>query len=434
MRGQCFVLFFLSIILTACASLAQSTPGSTATLPSTVASVMAPTPPATDPLSSPALPTTMSLTDTTHLLAKFPAGTVAIQPLQVDAAMPPVWVVSTTNAILGKPELGGHFVALFSQHASGWQQIDRIDLSEQNMGDVAQVVVEPTHTWLEVNTFSGLESVCYRLVMFTGQRLKQAVYHCAGQRSAAPVAQRSDLNDDGIPEIILNQSSCVRAGPHRCDIQLSSFEVLQWDDAQMVPVTFRLLPNTLPDKLRSLNERAIAASRGGLWKEAQLAIDQALALQPQASEIGWNARLIHLLADARAALRPHSSREQPFEYLAYSLAYGDYDAIIEQMRSLSPTEVFSPTSPLLLYNADTITMKWPDEFDPTMAEWVRTTASEAIQTQPDLASAYFLRGWATYLTHKHDPQLLADITHAAQLAPTEPLFTKSLLYLQRHTL
>jgi hypothetical protein len=62
-----------------------------------------------------------------------------------------------------------------------------------------------------------------------------------------------------------------------------------------------------------------------------------------------------------------------------------------------------------------------------------TTASLAIQAQPDLATAYFLRGWATYLTHKHDPQLLADIIHAAQLAPTEPLFTNSLLYLQRHT-
>src|SRR5439155_9150725 len=51
--------------------------------------------------------------------------------------------------------------------------------------------------------------------------------------------------------------------------------------------------------------------------------------------------------------------------------------------------------------------------------------------QPDLAPAYFLRGWATYRKDPNSPAALADIKQAAALAPKDALYSQSIAYLDQ---
>ena len=54
----------------------------------------------------------------------------------------------------------------------------------------------------------------------------------------------------------------------------------------------------------------------------------------------------------------------------------------------------------------------------------------ALQVQPELAPALFLRGWGAHLRDPDDAQVLADVERAARLASDEPLFAESVAYLQ----
>jgi len=62
---------------------------------------------------------------------------------------------------------------------------------------------------------------------------------------------------------------------------------------------------------------------------------------------------------------------------------------------------------------------------------ITTTTGLALQLKPDLAAAYFLRGWAVHLISPASPAALADIRRAAELEPNEKLFTESLAYLKK---
>ncbi|MCL5264107.1 MAG: hypothetical protein M1343_02730 [Chloroflexi bacterium] len=66
-----------------------------------------------------------------------------------------------------------------------------------------------------------------------------------------------------------------------------------------------------------------------------------------------------------------------------------------------------------------------------MTFWITATTSGAIQAQPDLAGAYFLRGWAINLQSPGNPAALADIERAARLDPKEPLFSQSVAFLRK---
>ena len=61
---------------------------------------------------------------------------------------------------------------------------------------------------------------------------------------------------------------------------------------------------------------------------------------------------------------------------------------------------------------------------------ITRTTDLALQFKPDLATAYFLRGWGVHLTDPKNPSVLADIERAAQLDPKEALFSESLAYLR----
>ncbi len=98
--------------------------------------------------------------------------------------------------------------------------------------------------------------------------------------------------------------------------------------------------------------------------------------------------------------------------------YGDYDALVDRLRGFQPYQLFeSPTTDAL----------W--EFSFWLPGPVDDIATRALHARPDLAGAYFLRGWAAFLEDPSNTTTLADIERAAQLDPQEPLFSDSLAYL-----
>jgi hypothetical protein len=105
-----------------------------------------------------------------------------------------------------------------------------------------------------------------------------------------------------------------------------------------------------------------------------------------------------------------------------NIFYGDYAAVLELMRPYPVAELFGPHSPLIV---GTIAEQWQTE----LADWIQQSVERALEVEPDLATAFFLRAWATYLTQPDSRQVLDDLEQAATLAPDEPIFDQSLRYL-----
>lgn len=161
----------------------------------------------------------------------------------------------------------------------------------------------------------------------------------------------------------------------------------------------------------------------GLWKDALSAITQAqerVSQYPEADvqTLTWDYALIKLHAEALA----QALTDSPYPLLA-NVFYGDDAAAVELMRAYSPDQLFTPQTPLIV---GTVAEQWVSEVSSRITE--ATTAALAVK--PDLAAAYFLRGWAAYLADPTSPQARADVRRAAELAPGDTLFVSSAAYLQ----
>ena len=71
-----------------------------------------------------------------------------------------------------------------------------------------------------------------------------------------------------------------------------------------------------------------------------------------------------------------------------------------------------------------------ENWESTLADWITQTTTSAIQVEPDLAAAYFLRGYGEWLADQKNPAALADIEKAAALDPNEKLFSESVKFLK----
>jgi hypothetical protein len=103
--------------------------------------------------------------------------------------------------------------------------------------------------------------------------------------------------------------------------------------------------------------------------------------------------------------------------------YGDYEAAVDVMRPHTIEEIWGLDSPLL---EGTVA----EGAELALSDWISWTTSMALPVQPDLAPAYFLRGWAVHLRDPGNPLVLADVERAAELAPDDPLYTASRAYLK----
>ena len=135
--------------------------------------------------------------------------------------------------------------------------------------------------------------------------------------------------------------------------------------------------------------------------------------------------------------------DHPYPLLA-QIFYGDYPTAVGLMQVYTVTEVFAQPSALI---SGTVATGW----EGVLADWITTTTSTAIDVNPRLADAFFVRGWGKWLggvtaatTGEVDPNALpttevaiapetldaavADIRRALELSP-EPFYAASLALL-----
>jgi hypothetical protein len=196
-----------------------------------------------------------------------------------------------------------------------------------------------------------------------------------------------------------------------------NFTVMRWDGKQMSEVKLAPLPGA--GELRDLTNQAITLAQAGFWKDAQAAITQTLLLQQDNPDARWAAGLIRLTATARAE-QAHSGAYP----LLDNLFYGDYPAMLGLLHAHKPAELWSAATPLV---KGTTAEGWEQQ----VSDVITRTTNLALTLKPDLATAYFLRGWGVHLTDPTNPSVLADVERAAQLGPNEALFSESVEYLRK---
>jgi len=359
-----------------------------------------------------------------------PGGIVEVGalPLTVSSESQPIWAVFSIGMHgFGDPPQN-HFIAIYTRSDAGWQELTRLELGEGSdpeafgpdyvfEGSLRQVNVESSRIWLQLEGGAGAHGGTYHLLSFDGQALKVEATNFTPSPGGNLL---EDLNGDGVLEVLLDATDPY-VFCYACGMRLVNFTVLRWDGSQMVEVPLTPLPESASADLRNLNNRAVELAQAGLWKDALATIEQAQELDAQDEAVAWNAALIRLTGEAR---RPPYDYESIGYPLLDRIFYGDYAAALDVMGDYSVEELFSQPSPLVV---GTVAEGWED----ALAQHIQNSATLALQVQPDLAAAWFLRGWATHLSNPGSPEALSDIERAAELDPNEPLFTQSVAYLTR---
>lgn len=340
-----------------------------------------------------------------------------------------VWPLTTTNGAelwvaysYGMRDFianHNHFLALYSRMNDGWQQLLKFDLANADYvdpGSVRQVLIEPTHIWLAVESGAGAHGGCFDLFAIdpTGQSQITAASNCSDHPGAGDVR---DLNDDGQLDVILDHTNSY-VFCYACGVRYFNFSVLRWDGTQLVEQALTPLHDSAPTAVRDYTNRAVELANAGLWRDAEVASAKAWELSPDDQQVVWNAALIRL----ETAAWLEQIRFAPYPLLD-QLFYGNYAAALSVMRPYSPDQLFSLTGPLI---AGTMAEGW----ESTLADWITQTTTSAIQVQPDLAAAYFLRGYGAWLADQKNPAALADVEKAAALDPNEKLFSDSVEFLK----
>lgn len=327
-----------------------------------------------------------------------------------------LWVAYTYGMRSFEP-LEQHFVAVYNQEETGWQELGRVELEDPDYIDsagVQQVAVDMESTWLQVDSGVGAHGGCFNILRFDGQELHNELSHCG---SAPGSGSLEDLNGDDVMEVLLDATDHY-VFCYACNVDYIVTDVVRWDGAQMVDVELEPLPDTEPEELRQLTDRAIELAQHDLWKDAQEVIADTARFEAQDETYTWDAALINLDASKRAAHIQDSGYP-----LVATVFYGDYPAVLDMLRGYTTEELFNPNSSLFTNT--------PAEGNTDfMTEYVTRTTTLQLDAEPDLAGAYFIRGWSLALVNPRDPNALADLQQAADLDPSESLFSDSLTYLE----
>jgi hypothetical protein len=361
-------------------------------------------------------------------------GVVAL-PLAVPAGQPPLWAVySVGMRNFDLTPLPNHFVAIYIQANGNWQELARQEFSSGDPavaapdyvgeGGLAQTQIEPSHTWLVLQGGAGAHSGVFELLDFDGQTLRIQVNGFSSSPGAGTI---QDVNGDRVPDVVLNATDYY-VFCYACGVPKVGFQVFAWDQANGRMMAVPLQPMLMGQSGhpgRALTNEAVALAEAGLWQDALAAITQArqasAAVQSPFTNdtVDWDYGLIKLNADAAA--RAVADSGYP---LLSNVFYGDYAAAVDLMRPYSAAEIFSAQTPLVV---GTTAETWV----PELIGAITQSAMSALTLKPDLAAAYFLRGWASYLA---DPvanraQAKADVAKAAALAPADTFYRDATVFL-----
>jgi tetratricopeptide (TPR) repeat protein len=345
---------------------------------------------------------------------------VRVLSLQTLEGKQPFWAVASQGLSLGEQN---HFLAVYTYEDGTWRELDRTELETADVlfdESVQQVEVAPEYVWIEVQGTVGAHSGVYYLWSFDGLRLQEQV----SAFNASPVVGRlEDLNDDELPEVVLDQSDFY-VFCYACNVIEVSYELMRWDGEQMVAVALEPAPESAPEALQQAMDDAIMLAQADLWQDAAILAEEAAQLNDNEDAdapnetITWNTLLIELIAEGRA----EHARTTEYPLLG-NMFYGDYTSVLGILSGYSAEELFSRPNPLI---AGTVAEGWEAQ----LVEKIESYTTRALAARPDLAEAVFLRGWARYLADPTSAEALADVQRAAELEPEQPLFAESVEYLR----
>jgi tetratricopeptide (TPR) repeat protein len=360
-----------------------------------------------------------------------PTATMGIEGVRAFTLTNPIddgrYWAAYTYGLRNFDPLQSHVVTVYTRQAGRWQELARAVLDELanpeagtsapdyvGDGSVTQAAIEPAHLWLQVQGGVGAHGGVYTLFSFDGAALQ---LQTAGA-SASPGANRlADLNGDGVLEVLLDATDyyvfCYACGVRRVD-----YTVMRWDGTQMIALELTPLAESAPAELRALNDQLLQLAQAGLWKDVLATLDATEPLPRDDETLIWNVAYLRLIGTERQA----EAQESTAYPILTHIFYGDFDAAVDILRDAGADAIFIPASPL---TQGTVAEGW----ETVLADWVINAVDPALALQPELAAAYFLRGWATYLKTGSEPAALTDVQRAAELAPDEILYTKSVDFL-----
>jgi hypothetical protein len=352
---------------------------------------------------------------------------VKIVALENTLSEAPLWLAYTYGLRNFEP-MQHHAIAIYTRQDNNWEEITTMLFTDMGApeepgfspdfvgeGSVTQVQIEPSHLWIQVEGGVGAHSGVYGLFSFDGSTLTEQV---KGFSASPGVGQLRDLNGDGVQEVLLDASEYY-VFCYACGVRRVQYEVYRWDGAQMVRVMLSPLSEAAPAEVREFNDNLVALAQAGLWKDALAMLPEAAAFSYSEPAFSWNLAYIRLNAEARKA---EAEGESPAYPLLDQVFFGDFEAAVDILRDAGADAIFIPDTPLVV---GTVAEGW----EPTLADWITTTVDSALAVQPDLAPAYFLRGWAIYLATQDETAVLPDVQRAAELAPDDELYTKSVDFL-----
>ena len=325
------------------------------------------------------------------------------------------WLAYSTGSRMFDNPPQQHFAAIYEHKDSGWRKISRVDLMNPDYlaeGSVVQVNIEPAHYWIAVESGVGAHGGCFDLLSFDGNNLKDEESNCASDPAAGSV---QDLDGDGTGEVVLNASDDY-VFCYACGIRVVSYKVLRWNGRALAEIKAQKLTTSTVVGLKQANDQAVELFNHSLMKDAHTAIEKAYALDPTNETVKWNRMLINLHADTRRQV----AMDSQYPLLA-NMFYGDYDAALKVLRPHTLDEILSApkTSPLIVGTV-------AEGYEDALTAYITSTATLALGADPNLAGAYYLRGWALHLAGGHDSQVVADIEKSVMLSPTDKLFASTL--------
>ena len=352
-------------------------------------------------------------------------SSIQVLPLVLPAGQPGLW------AAYPMQPAAWFGIILYDRNGGGWRELARRDFWSVRdaipLRDpwLTQVEIEPDRIWLELSGPSGIRGGCFDLLSFDGSTLQVELSAC---NAAYDIGRISDVNGDGAPDVVIDASN-YGIGCNACDVGKLHFRAYAWDEANqgLIEKPIRpLAPRLSGQTAWPLVNEAVKLSQVGLWKDAMAKISQARTAAAAASPpltdptLQWDYALIKVHVDAmRQAVM--SQRRGGGSPLLSQVFYGDYAAAVDLLRPQGLNILLDVKAlPDALVRVD-------GEAFPAIDE----SASAALTVRPDLAPAYFLRGWARY--HYSRRGLAAakeDMARAVLLAPDDEFFRQANAYLK----
>ncbi len=321
------------------------------------------------------------------------------------------WLVSSRGARL--PGAQRHFVAVYT-YDGAWHAVDeaRLDCPDR-LDSVATAPELPGRRWIVARGRAGAHDRCFDVLGFDARGIE----HVIAYRTPGPDAHAlRDVDGDGSAEIVLDATNPYVLC-YTCGVQAVDYDVRRWDDGAWEPVALAPVGAAAGTAAAQV-DHAVMLARAGLWKDAATRVRRMGAGAFADPTTVWNAALIELHATGRA--RHAAQSRHP---LLPHVLYGDYAAAVAPMRRVDVADLFGPRPPGV---AGTPAEAWGGH----LAVWLERATTAAVSADPELAPAFFVRGWARHLANPASRDAIRDVAHAAAMAPGDRLYNASAAYLE----